>query len=499
MRTYVRHERWNVPPRNRAIRSDCAGYQMRLFVRTLTTAVALTLCSVPAASFGAGMTDTSGNTPRFSHPREITNPYLPLSSLKQDIAKATDPDYCESTKNTCVRPGLRYLGAFMKVEFYGHLRQYHNIKAEIDANIRTVLESGAYVMGPMLKKFEGELAAFHGTKYAVGVGNGTDAIWLALMALGIGEGDEVITHPNTFFATAEAIWIAGATAVFVDCEPTTKCIDPAKIEAAITKKTKAIIPVHLYGQCADMPAIRKIADKHHLRIIEDNAQGIGAHGKGFKIGQLSDAATTSFIIQKNLGTFGDSGALVTNNPDLDATVRKLRNHGSNARNVHSFGFNSRLDDLHAGILSAKLKHIDAWNDLRRKWATRYSAGLKGCRALDLPTEVPGNRHVFHLYVIETRQPEWRDSLVDFLVKNNIDAKTHYSIAIHQQAGYPWGKGARIAGSVANAERNAATCISLPMFPELTVEEVDYVIAKVKEWDAQNSPTAADKKKAVAAA
>jgi dTDP-4-amino-4,6-dideoxygalactose transaminase len=385
----------------------------------------------------------------------------------------------------------------MKVEFYGHVRQYHNIKSEIDKNIQTVLESGQYVMGPMLKKFEGELAAYHGTKYAIGTANGTDSIWLALMALGIGPGDEVITHPNTFFATAEAIWIAGATAVFVDCDPKTKCIDPAKIEPAITPKTKAIIPVHLYGQCADMPAIRKIADKHKLKIIEDNAQGIGARGKDFKIAELSDATSTSFIIQKNLGTFGDSGALVTNNPDVDAKVRKLRNHGSNARNVHSYGFNSRLDDLHAGILSAKLKHIDEYNDQRRKWAARYTAGLKGCTTFELPTELPGYRHVFHLYAIETKRPEWRDQLVDFLVKNNIDAKTHYSIAIHHQAGYPWGKGARIAGSVANAERNAATCVSLPMFPELTADEVDYVIAKVTEWDKQTAAQGLNKVPAAA--
>src|ERR1051325_4163847 len=374
----------------------------------------------------------------------------------------------------------------MKVEFYGHVRQYHNIKSEIDRNIQTVLESGQYVMGPMLKQFECELAGYHGTKFALGVGNGTDAIWLCLMALGIGPGDEVITHPNTFFATAEAIWIAGATAVFVDCDPRTKCIDPAKIEAAITPRTKAIIPVHLYGQCADMLAIKAIADKHHLKIIEDNAQAIGAAGKGFKIAELSDAACTSFIIQKNLGTFGDSGALVTNNADIDAKVRKLRSHGSNARNVHSYGFNSRLDDIHAGILSAKLKHIDEYNDLRRKWAARYTAGLKDCQTFDLPVELPGYRHVFHLYAIETKKPESRDQLVDFLVKNNVDAKTHYSIAIHKQAGYPWGKGARILGSVAHAERNAATCVSLPMFPELTAEEVDYVIAKVKEWDQQQA-------------
>jgi dTDP-4-amino-4,6-dideoxygalactose transaminase len=374
----------------------------------------------------------------------------------------------------------------MKVEFYGHVRQYKNIQKEIDANMQEVLLSGQYVQGPMLKRFEGEFAQYSGTKFTVGLGNGTDAIWLALMALGIGPGDEVITHPNTFFATAEAIWIAGATAVFVDCCPVTKCIDPAKIEAAITPKTKAIIPVHLYGQCADMPAIKKIADKHKLKLVEDNAQAIGARGDSFKIGELSDAATTSFIIQKNLGTFGDGGALVTNNAEIDARVRQLRNHGSNARNVHSYGFNSRLDDLHAGVLSAKLKHIDAWNDNRRKWAARYTAGLTGCKTFTLPVELPGYRHIFHLYVIETRKPEHRDKLVDFLVANGVDAKTHYSIAIHKQAGYPWGKGARIVGSVANAEQNAATCVSLPMFPELREDEVDYVIAKVKEWDKANA-------------
>ena len=370
----------------------------------------------------------------------------------------------------------------MKVDFYGHVRQYNNIKKEIDANIKEVIESGQYVLGPMLKRFEGEFAAYSGTKYAIGVGNGTDAIWLALMALGIGAGDEVITHPNTFFATAEAIWIAGATCVFVDCDPKTKCIDPTKIEAAITPKTKAIIPVHLYGQCADMKAIRAIADKHKLFVIEDNAQSIGAAGDGFKIGQLSDATATSFIIQKNLGTFGDGGALITNNADIDTKVRKLRSHGSNARNVHSYGFNSRLDDIHAGIVSAKLKCIDAWNDNRIKLAARYTAGLKGAKSFALPYATPGYRHVYHLYVIETHDASKRDALVKFLSDNNIDAKTHYSIAIHQQAGYPWGKQARIVGPVMNAEKNAASCVSLPMFPELTEAECDYVIAKVVEWD-----------------
>jgi dTDP-4-amino-4,6-dideoxygalactose transaminase len=370
----------------------------------------------------------------------------------------------------------------MSVAFYGHTRQYHNIQAEIDAEIKAVLESGQYVLGPVCKRFEQELAAFHGTKYAIGVGNGTDAIWLVLEALGIGPGDEVITHTNTFFATAEAIWLRKATAVFVDSDAKTNCIDPAKIEAAITPKTKAIIPVHLYGQCAEMKAIKKIADKHKLFVIEDNAQGIASHGEGFRVGELSDAATTSFIIQKNLGCFGDGGAVVTNNPEIDRIIRKLRNHGSDKRSCHSVGYNSRLDDLQAGVLSAKLKHIDEWSDQRRSWAARYTKGLAGVTNLTLPYEMPGYRHVYHLYVIETKNPAHRDAFLQFLNDEGVDAKAHYPIAIHQQEGYPWGHEARIVGSIANSERNAACCISLPMFPELTAEEVDYTIAKVLEWD-----------------
>jgi len=372
----------------------------------------------------------------------------------------------------------------MTVPFYGHVRQYHNVKSEIDAHIQEVLESGNYVMGPMLKRFENEFAAYHGMKHAVGVANGTDALWLVFQALGIGPGDECITTTNTFFATAEAIWIAGATAVFVDSDPKTNCIDPSKIEAAITPKTKALVPVHLYGQCADMKAIRAIADRHNLLVVEDNAQGIGARGNGFRIGELSDAVCTSFIIQKNLGCFGDGGAVVTNNDQVDRAVRKLRNHGSDKRSCHSAGYNSRLDDIHAGVLSVKLKHIDDWNALRRKWSARYTACLKDAANFTLPYEAPGYYHVFHLYVIETKRPEHRDPLLNFLNENGIDAKCHYPIAIHQQEGYPWGKEARIAGPIPNSERNAACCISLPMFPELTQEEVDYTIGKVLEWDRQ---------------
>lgn len=369
----------------------------------------------------------------------------------------------------------------MNTPFYGHQRQYHNIKSEIDANINKVLESGAYVMGPMLKQFEGELAAKTGMKYAIGVGNGTDAIWLVLMALGLKAGDEIITNANTFFATAEAIWIAGCKAILVDCDEKTRCIDVKKAEAAITPKTKAIIPVHLYGQCAPMDEIRKLADKHKLFVIEDNAQAFDAAGDTFKLGQLSDAVCTSFIIQKNLGTFGDGGAVYTNNEKIDSEVRRLRNHGSLKRDNHSFGFNSRLDDIHAAVLSAKMKHISDWSDQRAKIAAKYTEGLKGCDFITLPHVRPGYRHVFHLYVIETKDATDRNTLLDYLVANGVDAKTHYSIPIHKQAGYPWGKDAEIRGTLTNAEKNASSCISLPMFPELTEEEIAHCIKTVCAW------------------
>jgi UDP-2-acetamido-2-deoxy-ribo-hexuluronate aminotransferase len=369
----------------------------------------------------------------------------------------------------------------MNVPFYGHQRQYLSIKDEIDAAMQEVLMSGQYVQGPMLKRFEAELAAYAGAKYAIGVGNGTDALWLAFMALGLGEGDEMITNANTFFATAEAMWIAGATAVLVDCDPQTKCIDPAAIRRAISKRTRAIVPVHLYGQCAPMREIRRIADEYGLLVVEDNAQAIGARGDDFAIGELSDAVCTSFIIQKNLGTFGDGGAVWTNHSYVNDRIRRLRNHGSNKRDVHSFGFNSRLDDLHAGILSAKLRHVDEWGNRRIQIAAQYTAGLRGLDFIELPFARPGYHHVFHLYVIETKNPADRDRLLDYLVKRGVDAKTHYSIAIHKQEGFPWGKPTRLAGALANAEKNAASCISLPIFPELTQEEVDHTIGVVRGW------------------
>jgi dTDP-4-amino-4,6-dideoxygalactose transaminase len=368
----------------------------------------------------------------------------------------------------------------MNVGFYGHVRQYHNLKQEIDAAMLEVIESGKYVQGPTLARFEGELAAYFDMKHAIGVNSGTDALWLPFLALGIGPGDEVITVANTFFATAEAIWFTGAKAVFVEIEPDTCNIDPTRIEAAITDKTKAIVPVHLYGQPANMTAIAEIAKRHNLLVIEDCAQSIGAAGDKFAIGELSDVVSISFIAQKNLGTFGDSGGIVTNRDDIVDRIRALRNHGSYKRSHHSMGYNSRLDDLHAAVLSVKLKKIDEWNDRRREIAAMYTEGLKDT-GIQLPTETPGYRHVYHLYVIETEQ---RDEMLKYLNDAGIDAKTHYPIAIHQQEGYPWGKAADLDVSLPLTDRSAARVISLPMFPELTQAEIEYVINTVRAWGEQ---------------
>jgi dTDP-4-amino-4,6-dideoxygalactose transaminase len=364
-----------------------------------------------------------------------------------------------------------------KIGFYGHVRQYHNLRAEIDQAIHAVLESGTHVLGPQVEEFEEELARYCATREAVGLNSGTDALWLTFVALGIGEGDEVITVANTFFATAEAIWLAGATPVFVDIDPRTRNIDVSKIEAAITPRTRAIVPVHLYGLPADMPAIARIAGAHKLLVVEDCAQAIGARGNGFAISELSDAVCLSFIIQKNLGCFGDGGAVVTNNQDLATTLRKLRNHGSLKRSYHSIGFNSRLDELHAAVLRVKLKQVDAWSDLRRSRASEYDARLAGL-PLDLPYAPPGYKHVYHLYVIECDD---REGLQAYLASRGITALTHYPIAIHRQEGFPWGREARIAGSLARTERSAARVLSLPMYPELTREEARAVAEAIESW------------------
>lgn len=367
------------------------------------------------------------------------------------------------------------------IGFYGHVKQYHNLKAEIDQAILDVLESGSYVLGPQLVKFEEELARYMGTHEAVGVNSGTDALWLVFLALGLGPGDEIITTSNTFFATAEAIWLAGATPVFVDSDPRTRNIDVTKIEAAITSKTRAIVPVHLYGLTANMTEVARIAKAHNLFVVEDCAQGIGARGDHFAIGELSDAVCLSFIIQKNLGCFGDGGAVATNHKELAANIRKLRNHGSVKRSYHSIGYNSRLDDIHAAVLRVKLKRVDEWSERRREIARLYDQSLANA-PMTLPFTPPGYQHVYHLYVIESDE---RDALQAYLQSKGITALTHYPIAIHQQVGFPWGRPAR-AGALPVTEKSAASVLSLPMYPELANQEVERVIEEVlkfAEWGA----------------
>jgi dTDP-4-amino-4,6-dideoxygalactose transaminase len=370
----------------------------------------------------------------------------------------------------------RYQVPEAKVGFYGHVRQYHNLKAEIDQAILDVLESGSYVLGPQLAKFEEELADAMNVQDTVGVNSGTDALLLVFLALGLGPGDEVITTSNTFFATAEAIWLAGATAVFVDSDPKTRNIDVSKIEEAITSKTRAIVPVHLYGLPANMPEIARIAKAHNLFVVEDCAQAIGARGDQFAIGELSDAVCLSFIIQKNLGCFGDGGAVATNNKGLAEAIRKLRNHGSMKRSHHSLGYNSRLDDIHAAVLRVKLQHVDEWSERRRQIARLYDQGLAEA-PMTLPFTPPGYQPVYHLYVIESDD---RDGLQSYLDSKGITALTHYPIAIHQQDGIPWGHAARFS-SLPATEKSAASVLSLPMFPELTSKEVERVIEEVLNW------------------
>ena len=354
------------------------------------------------------------------------------------------------------------------------------IDDEIKQAVLTAIDSRQYILGPQCREFETELARYTGTRHAVLTSSATAALWMTLKALGVKSGDEILVPSHTAFPTVEAICFAEATPVFVDADPH-YTLDPEDAAAKVSPRTVGIVPVHLYGLTADMKSIGEIARKRKLWVVEDNAQAIDGHGPGWKQGQFSDAVCTSFIIQKNLGTFGDGGAVVTNRDDVDATVRRLRNHGSTVRSVHSMGYNSRLDDIHAAVLSVKLRHITKWTDRRRAIAARYTKGLQGT-SLKLPYEPAGYRHVFHLYVVETPK---RDALEKFLLEQGVDAKLHYPIAIHQQEGYPWGQLADLKPDVPNCERNAAQCLSLPMFPELTDDEVDYTIEKCVEWDRKN--------------
>ena len=316
---------------------------------------------------------------------------------------------------------------------FGRLDLMHNeIRSEIDYAIKRVLDNSYYIDGPFLKQFEQEWAEYCGTKYCVGVGNGLEGIKLSLLALGIKENEEVIIPSHTFIATALAVSNCGANPVFVEVNEDDCLINPDKIEEKITDKTKAIIVVHLYGQCCEMDKIMDIAKRHNLKVVEDAAQAHGATYKGRKAGSLGDIAEFSFYPGKNLGCLGDGGCITTNDKELADKVRELRNYGSNQKYIHNEkGFNSRLDELQASILSVKLPYLDKWNKDRRRIASRFNNEIKN-EKIKLPVENVDNYHVYHQYVV---QVDDRENFQEYLKKYDIPTMVHYPRAIHKQKAY----------------------------------------------------------------
>jgi dTDP-4-amino-4,6-dideoxygalactose transaminase len=363
----------------------------------------------------------------------------------------------------------------MQVPFVDLKVQYHSIKNEIDSAISEILESTQFVGGKKHDAFESDFAAYVEGKYGVGAANGTCALHLALEALGVGPGDEVITACDTFIATTEAIMHAGADVVLVDALDASMNIDPQQIEDAITDRTRVIIPVHLYGQSADMDAVRDIAKRHSLHIVSDAAQAHGARYKGSRKAIHGELTCYSFYPGKNLGAYGDAGMVVTDDGELAERMRVLANHGREGKYLHCVaGYNYRMDTMQAAILDVKLRHLDAWTERRRSRAKRYDAAFDGSPIRPVH-EAPGNYHVYHLYVV--RLPE-RDHVLAELGKRGIAAGIHYPVPLHLQKAYAHlGLG---KGTFPVAERAAAEIISLPMYPELTDEMVDYVAATLKE-------------------
>lgn len=345
--------------------------------------------------------------------------------------------------------------------------QYLEIKEEIDSAVFGVIQSSAFILGPHGKALEQEIAAYHGVRHAIGVASGTDALHLALIAAGVGRGDEVITTPFTFIATAEAVSYVGGVPVFVDIEPDTFNIDPAQVEKKITKKTKAILPVHLYGHPAEMDLIMEIAGEHNLKVIEDCAQSFGAEYKGKKAGSFGDMGCFSFFPSKNLGCYGDGGMIITNDDSLAERIASLRNHGSRIRYYHEeVGFNSRLDDIQAAILRVKLRRIESYNENRRRNARIYSGYLKP-NGVGTPIERVGCRHVFHQYTIRLKN---RDRVKETLDKTGVSSSMiYYPVPLHLQKAYA-ALGMK-QGSLPVAEEAANEVLSLPMYPELTEEQI----------------------------
>jgi dTDP-4-amino-4,6-dideoxygalactose transaminase len=362
----------------------------------------------------------------------------------------------------------------MHVPFLDLHLQYATIREDLAAAWQRVLESAAFAGGPFVADFEKAFASFCGRELALGVGSGTAALWLTLRGLGVGPGDEVITTPNTFIATAEAISFCGATPVFVDVDARTYTMDPNLLEPAITPRTKAIIPVHLYGQPADMDPILAVAQRHGLPVVEDACQAHGAEYKGRKAGALGHAGCFSFYPGKNLGAYGEAGVVVTNDAGLAQKIRILRDHGQTERYTHALiGWNDRMDGLQGAVLSVKLKHLEQWNEARRSHARRYARLLDGLEGVTCPHEAPYARHVYHVYAV--RVPR-RDELAAALRRQDIWCGIHYPVPIHLQQAYEF-LGHR-PGSFPVAERAARELLSLPMFPELTTEQIETVAAGI---------------------
>lgn len=354
--------------------------------------------------------------------------------------------------------------------------QLATIREEVRAAVDRVLDGGQYIMGPEVKSFEEEVAQYVGVKHAIGVANGTDALLLALDAAGIGPGDEVITTPFTFFASAEVVSRLGATPVFVDIDPKTYNINVEKIEEKITEKTKAIIPVHIFGQPVNMDEIMELAKKYHLFVLEDAAQAMGSEYKGKKIGNLGHAATYSFFPTKNLGGYGDGGMIVTNDDELAQKVRILRVHGSNPKYYHSMiGYNSRLDALQAAILRIKLRYLDQWNEGRRQKAALYNE-LLADTPLVTPYHAPDRKHIYHLYIV---QAEERDGLMQYLKENGIASGVYYPVPLHQQEVYQ--SLGYAEGSLPVSEYMAKRTFALPLYAELEDETIHQIADTIKAY------------------
>jgi len=360
------------------------------------------------------------------------------------------------------------------VPFVDLKAQYLTIKTEIDAAIARVIENTNFILGPQVEAFEKAFAEYVGSAFCVGVSSGTAALQLALMACGIGEGDEVIVPSFTFFATAETVSVLGAVPVFVDVDPASYTITAAEIEKAITPRTRAIIPVHLYGQAADLNPIRALAEQHKLHIIEDAAQAHGAEYKGRRVGGIGTAGCFSFYPSKNLGAYGEGGGIVTNDEDFARRLRLLRQHGQTSKYAHAIvGYNFRLEEIQAAVLNVKLPHLNDWNNGRRERAARYDELLSDT-GLVLPREMEYARHVYHVYVV---QCDNRDELQNRLAAAGIQSGVHYPIPIHLQRAYA-SLGYK-AGDLPVTERLSERVVSLPMYPELTHDHQRAVAAAVR--------------------